>query len=70
MVCSKIEHKGKTIYFQIFEFKYVLCLVMLNHIPSLMNGLSKALQDPNLDFSAGMSLIDATLKLFRVFNNE
>ena len=41
---------------------------MLNHIPSLMNGLSKALQDPDFNFSAGM--IDATLKLFRLFNNE
>ena len=62
-----IEAKG---LLQISEYKFVLCLVMFNHLFSLTNGLSKSLQDPDLDFSAAMSLIDATIESLQTYRSE
>ena len=63
-----IEAKG--LLLQIFEFKFVLCLVMFNHTFSLTNGLSKTLQDPDLDFSAAISLVDATIETLESYRSE
>ena len=43
---------------------------MFNHLFSLTNGLSKSLQDPDLDFSAAMSLIDATIESLQTYRSE
>ena len=63
-----IEAKG--LFLQIFKFKFVLCLVMFNHLFSMTNGLSKTLRDPDLDFSAAMSLIDATIETLQTYRSE
>ncbi|KAI6658766.1 Zinc finger MYM-type protein 1-like [Oopsacas minuta] len=43
---------------------------MFNHLFSMTNGLSKTLQDPDLDFSAAMSLIDATIETLQTYRSE
>ena len=43
---------------------------MFNQLFSLTNGLSKALQDPDLDFSAAIPLIDATFETLQSYTSE
>lgn len=55
-----VEAKG--LLLQIVSYKFVVCLVMFNHLFSLTNCLSKLLQAPHLDLAAAISLIDATVQ--------
>ncbi|KAI6656748.1 Zinc finger MYM-type protein 1-like [Oopsacas minuta] len=43
---------------------------MFNHLFIMTNVLSKTLQDPDLDFSAAMSLIDATIETLQSYRSE
>ena len=55
---SSVEAKG--LLLQVDSFKFVVCLIMLDHLFSLTNGLSKILQAP--DLAAAISLIDTTVQ--------
>ena len=65
-----IEAKGLLLQIFEFEYKFVLCLVMFNQLFSMTNGLSKAFQDPDLDFSAAISFIDASIETLQSYTSE